>query len=67
MEKILQFETDAQLGMDNLEHKLRLALKITPSRMDRMVALDNKARAKWRNDTGHKKPGPKPKAKRLHI
>jgi hypothetical protein len=64
VDKILQFETDAQAGMETLKDNLRRALKIAPSRMDRMVAQDNKARAKWRKDTGHKKPGPKPKSER---
>lgn len=61
MEKILKFETDPQTGMDALKYNLGRALRIEPSRMDTMIALDNKERANWRKETGRKKPGPKPK------
>lgn len=67
MEKILEFETDPHDGMEALEFNLRRALRIEPSRMDTMIALDNKERANWRKETGRKKPGPKPKADHKSI
>jgi len=47
--------------MESLEYNLRRALRIEPSRMDTMIALDNAEREKMRKDTHRKKPGPKPK------
>jgi hypothetical protein len=61
MDKILQFETDPHAGMEALRYNLGRALRIEPSRMDTMVALDNKEREEERIRTGRKKPGPKPK------
>jgi hypothetical protein len=61
VDKILQFEIDPQAGMESLEYNLRRALRIEPSRMDTMIALDNAEREKMRKDTHRKKPGPKPK------
>jgi hypothetical protein len=62
MGKANQFEIDPQAGMENLKYNLRRALKVEPSRMDKMVELDNKEREAKRIRAGHKKRGPKPKA-----
>jgi hypothetical protein len=62
VDKILQFETDSQDGMEALEYNLRRALRIEPERMEIMVKLDNKEREEMRLRTGRKKPGPKPKS-----
>jgi hypothetical protein len=61
VDKILQVEIDPQAGMESLKYNLGRALRIEPSRMDKMVELDNKEREKIRLRAGHKKPGPKPK------
>lgn len=61
MDKILEFEVNPQDGMENLEYNLRRALRIEPSRMEKMIELDNQEREKKRIRAGHKKTGPKPK------
>jgi hypothetical protein len=61
VDKILQIEIDPQAGMESLKYNLRRALRISPARMDTMIALDNAEREKMRKDTNRKKPGPKPK------
>jgi len=63
MDKILQVKVNPKKGMENLKHNLRRALRIEPERMEKMIALDNQARAKERIRTGHKKTGPKPKSR----
>lgn len=61
MDKILEFEVKPDEGMKNLRYNLRRALKIEPSRMEKMIELDNQEREKKRIRAGHKKAGRKPK------
>lgn len=61
MDKILEFEVNPKDGMENLRYNLRRALRIEPSRMEKMIELDNQEREKKRIRAGHKKAGRKPK------
>jgi hypothetical protein len=61
MDKVLEFEVNPDAGMENLKYNLRRALKIEPSRMEKMIELDNEEREKKRIRAGHKKAGRKPK------
>ena len=60
MDKILEVEIDPKAGMENLRYNLRRALRIEPSRMEKMIELDNQEREKKRIRAGHKKAGRKP-------
>lgn len=60
--KAAEFEIDGKAGMENLRFNLRRALKIEPSRMEKMIELDNQEREKKRIRAGHKKAGRKPKS-----
>jgi len=64
MDKALELEVNPDAGMENLKYNLRRAVKIEPSRMEKMIALDNEEREKKRIRAGHKKTGPKPKSAR---
>jgi hypothetical protein len=61
-DKILQFGVDPNVGMENLKHNLKRALRIDPSVMDKMIEQDDAERERIRLRAGHKKSGPKPKA-----
>jgi hypothetical protein len=61
MDRILQIKINAKVGMENLKHNLRHALKIEPDRMETMIEIDNAEREKRRLIAGHKKRGPKAK------